>query len=315
MLAPEELIVGGLPPTPPPGELDQELAARFAPERIGELCTRFMEEGLGFDATAMLGDRQFLVAYIPAESEFADIPRSTETTVFSKAFKLPLSEVYLDYGAYDSASTFAAVIDMKAETPAAAGALRITRPGPKGFKDVNDLVIDDPQNPWIDELKTGYFAEGEAYDPMIAWQRLGAAEGVDLQLEESLDIATHASAEAYSGKHGDINSVSMLFYHACLRYALAHGSKNLLAIFDIPPLENLQQFGDPFDTYSGLQPHPYGGPYPTVPAFCVIERGIQRIAAKNAYVASVFAAGADLHKMALLPNEYTPQYSNEVLGL
>jgi hypothetical protein len=313
MVTQPEVMGADMPPVQ--GDLEQDLAERFAPERIGRLCTQLMQEGLGFDATAMLGERQFLVAYIDADSEFADIPRSTETTVFAKAFKLSLSEVYLDYGAYDSASTFAAVIDMKAETPAAAGALRITRPSEKGFKDVNDLVVDDPSNPWIEEIKAGYFKPGEAYDPAVAWQRLAAAEGVDLKLEDSLDIATHASAEAYSGAHGDINGVSMLFYHACLRYALAHGQDNLLAIFDIPPFENLQQFGNPFDTYGRLQPHPYGGPYDTIPAFCVIERGMRRISDKNAYVGSVFAGGTDLDKAALMPNEYTETYSNEAIGL
>lgn len=298
--------------------LEQELDERFATDRLGDLCNEFLERGVpGINLKERINSRQFVVAYIPAESPYGDIGRSVETNVFAKAFKQPRSQVVKDYGKYDEATTFACVIDVSTDKPTPAGVLRIIEPSELGFKDVNDLVIDDPENnPWIGEIKEHYFGAEETYDPTVAWQRLGARIGVDLRMEESVDIATHASAPGYSGKNGAIDSVSMLFYHACLRHAMATGKKNLLAIFDIPPLKNIQQFGDPFDLYEGLEPHPYGGPYDTIPAFCIIERGVARIRAKDASIGAVLADGAFLNDMALMPNEYLPeQFSNEAVGL
>jgi hypothetical protein len=303
-----------------PVDTEAQLEALFSDERIGQLAEEYLTGGNpeGLNLKEMAGDRQFVVAYIPAESPYADIPRSVETKVFAKAFKQSLTEVVEDYGKYDSESVFATVIDVSAPVPTAAAALRITHYNPElGVKDVNDLLVDNPENPWIQEIKDNYFADGEAYNPALAWKRLGEkAIGAELVLEDSLDIATHASAEGYNGQHGEMGGASMLFYHACLRYALAHGKKNLLAIFDLPPLANLQQFGDPFDTYEGLEAHPYGGPYDTIPAFCVMETGMQRIRDNNEWVGQGFIDGIGLDQHALLPNEYQPEiYSNEAVNL
>lgn len=296
--------------------LESELDERFAPERIGDLCNEFLEQGTGINLRSLVGDRQFVVAYIHAESPYSDIPRSVETTVFANAFKLKKAEVVKDYGKYDPSSYFASVIDVSTPKPVSAGALRITEYDPQlGFKDVNDL-ISDPESPWLDEIKDAYFEAGEVYDPVIAWQRMAARAGVELNLEESLDIATHASAEEYRDKHGSMDGVSMLFFHACLRYTLATRKKNLLAIFDLKPLANLQQYGEPFDTYEGLSPHPYGGPGDTMPAFCLVQRGIERIRQNDEAVAQAFEYGTFLDQLALFPNEYLPEiYSDKAVGL
>lgn len=132
---------------------------------------------------------------------------------------------------------------------------------------------------------------------------------------ESVDIATHASAASHRGKRGALDGVSMLFYHACIRYALATRRANLLAIFDLKPLANLQQFGNPFDVYHGLTPKPYGGPYDTLPAAGIIEEGMQRIRAFNAAVGHVFFDGVGLRDTALLPMEYDPErHSDEAIA-
>lgn len=296
---------------------EAKLEARFGEDRIGELCRDFIEGGIGFNARETLDGRQFLVAYIPADSTFSDIPRAVETNVFSKTFRMPRAQVLKDYGKYDPSTTFIAVIDANQQKPAAAGALRIIEFDPNlGFKDVNDLVVDDVSNPWIDEIKSNYFDQNEDYDPMTAWQRLGEAEGVDLRLDESFDIATHASADGYRGKHGSMDSASMLFYHACLRFAQAKRIKNLLAIFDLPPFKNLQQFGEPFDTYKGLSPHPYGGPYDTIPAYCRIAESLKRVYSFNEDIGNLFNKAKGLNTLALLPNEYQPDlYSDRAVGI
>jgi hypothetical protein len=303
---------------------EEELDRRFEHSRISNMTKEFLERGIGFNAMERLDGRQFVVAYIDANGPYADIPLSVEVPVFSKWFEMPKTEVVQDYGKYDRKSVFAAVIDASIDDPMPAGVLRIIHHDPSlGFKDVNDLLADitsdpevKPNNPWIDEIKSEYFLPGEDYSPELAWQRLSEREGVKLDLAETFDVATHASAEEYAGVHGDINGVSMLFYHACLRYAMAKQAKNLVAIFDIPPFENLQQFGSPFDTYRDLGRHPYGGPYDTVPAFCVLEKGMQRIRDNDPEVGRVFIDGAILGLNALMPDEYDPDnYSNEVVGL
>ncbi len=299
-----------------PYDSDETIAQRFKKDRIMDLTEQYLEEGIECDIKSELGDRKFVVSYIKGDSQFADIPLSVETDVFSKIFKQKPSQIIEDYGKYDSQSIFATVIDASAERPVPAGILRIIQHHSEvGFKDVNDLVKDVVDNPWIDEIKSQYFSKDEEYSPSLAWARLGEREGVNLVLNESLDIATHASSDEYRGAHGDINGVSMLFYHSCLRYALAHQKNNLLAIFDIPPLENLQQFGNPFETYSELNPHPYGGPYDTLPAYCVIERGMNKIRDNSKDIGRVFIDGLSLNDNALLPNEYMPEvYSNEING-
>lgn len=315
-------LSGGLPPSYGGGiGLEEaELHEMFNPERISELAAEFVstETENGKDLITLAGERQFVVAYIPADSPFSDIPRSVETRVFSTWFKQSFGQVVADYGKYDSASEFVAVIDLgdNPEKPRAASALRIIDDSPLGFKDVNDLVK-DPESPWREEIKDGYFDPGEQYDPEIAWQRLGErAAGSGLILADSQDIASHASEAGYAGQNGDLNGPSMLFYHACLRRALADGKSNLLAIFDQKPFENLQQFGNPFDTYPGLSFKAYGGPGPTMPAFCRLDEGMQRIRNKNEGVGKVFIDGFGLDQLSLLPNEYAPdRYSNEAVGL
>jgi hypothetical protein len=295
---------------------EAELQERFSEERIGELCNEFLSEGVGMDLREQINGRPFVVAYIPAESKYSDIGRAVETTVFAEAFKMSLAEVDRDYGKYDSASTFAAVIDVSGDVPKAAGALRITEyQEGLGFKDVNDLV-DDIESPWLQEIKDHYFEEGEAYDPMVAWKRLGARVGEDIKLEETQDIATHASGKEYRGKHGEMDGVSMLFFHACVRYAMATGAKNLVAIFDLKPLANLQQYGEPFNVYEDLVPHPYGGPGDTIPAFCDIEQALERVFKFDEGAGKVFRDGLGLTDLALFPNEYQPDlYSDQAVGL
>lgn len=303
-------------------EAEQRLEERFSDESLHDLCSRFIDGGAGIELRSKINGRQFVVAYIEADSEFGDIGRSVETRVFADYFadpdtETPLLDTVEDYSKYDEESVYACVIDVSGDIIKPAGALRILsyKEG-LGFKDVNDLIEDSPSNPWLEEIKDRYFDKGEAYDPSVAWKRLGEVACVDIVLEDSLDIATHASAEDYRGKRGEMDSVSMLFYHACLRYTLAKEKKNLLAIFDLPPFANLQQFGDPFDTYEGVTPHPYGGPYDTIPAYCVVDKGMEKIRQHDPLVGSVFIDGLGLGDIALMPNEYEPQkYSNEAVGI
>lgn len=318
-------------------EREEALAERYSSGEIASLGLRFLRHKFGRNWKKAVDGRQYVVAYIGADDEFSDLGRSVESQTFGYEFysdevkkhgktnkaprRYPLLGADEDYRPYDPGTVFATVLDVSREGgPVSAGSLRIIEHVEGvGHKDLNDFVADDPKNPWLDEIKAQHFAEDEPYDPMVAWQRLGAAEGVNLDPKRSLDIATHASALEYRGRHGDLDGPSMLFFHACLRYALAHPEvgENLLAIFDMNPYQNVQQYGGPFDTYRGITPQKYGGEGLTIPAFCIIERALERIPlTPTPGVGEAFVGGGILRLMALLPNDSEPDvYSNRAVGL
>lgn len=312
---------------------EQEWQERLAPERIAALSEQFLAEGVpGVNLREAAGDRQFVVAYIPAldedgnENPYADLARSVEYAVFTQNFNKnsdhPFADHDSDYGPYDPGSTFAVVIDLAGEQPRPAGVLRSTEYVPGiGFKDMKDLIVDDPENPWLEEIKAEYFVEGEAYDPLVAWQRLGQralGEAVE-DLTMAQDIITHATFREYGSSAGKdkgeagMNGVSMLFFHACLRFALLKNATHLVAIFEEYALNNLQQFNQPFVTYEGLLPHVYGNDddsedaTQTLPAICRIEDGIARVRDFDEAVGEAFVNGTGLDLMALFPQEYQPE--------
>lgn len=296
---------------------EQELITRFSPERMKDLATQFLEEGTGENLKDKLNGRPFVVTYLHGESPYSDLARSVEQEVFSEAFGMPHTEVYEKYSLKDDAtSVFACVIDTAdPDNPKPVGALRMVGYNPEhGFKDLNALVVDEPfdtetmqGNPWLEEVKAKHFKAGEEYDPKLAIERIIEATGEELALEDTLDVTSHSAVKGFRGKNGALDSTSMLFFHACLDEALRQGKKNLVAIFDIGPFDNLQQFGEPFDTYDGLDRHPYDGPNDTQPAYCVIEKGVQRIEDFDQAVADTFVRGVGLDAMALMPKEQAAQ--------
>lgn len=307
----------------PAATTQAELDVRFDPDRIADLTSRFLEEGIGFNLNEKLGDRKYVVAYIDAMSEYSDIARVVETKVFDEWFKLGEPKIVDNYGGvYDEVSTFVCVIDASLDKPKPVGALRIVEHSEEGwFKDVRDFVKDDPANPWLEEIKQGYFNTEEPYDAVEAWNRMLAQNGDEpLDPAKTLDITSHAAIKEYRNKNGSLDGVSMLFFHACLRWALVNDKENLVAIFDLKPLENMQQFGQPFDIYEGITPQQYEDDpndkkQLTLPAYCVLERGMQRMKDKNPLEHGVFIGGVGLAQQALLPNEYLDKYSNESIGL
>jgi len=295
--------------------LAQDLEARFAPEHLSALTDEFLEKGTNVNLKELAGDRKYVVGIIPATSAYADVARSVEVMKFAKVFKRSWTDVYQDYAPYDEASTFLAVIDVQGDKPMPVGAMRFIEPGHEiPLKSVHDLVVDDPANPWIDEIKTNYFDADEPYDAVTAWDRLCQRAGIDLNLAETMDVATIASLKV-NGKRSELRAISLALYHSCVHYAKAQGAKNLVSIQDLAPFRLLQGYGDPFDTFEGLEPHPYGGPDDTVPAFCNIDEGIRRIRNKDAFTGHVFADGFGLTKEYLFFDEYDPaRYSNEAIG-
>ena len=296
--------------------LENELDIRFDPYRLSALGEKYLEQGVGFDISEMIGERKFVVGIVPATSEFADLAKSVETIRFAKQFKRSKSEVYREYEKTDEDSLLIFTLDVQGCETKPAGALRmIGYSDGKLQKSIQDLVVDDVDNPWIDEIKELHFANGETYDQNVAWKRLCKSIGVELKPEESYDVATVANHEEYSS-NGSIDGVSLSLYHTCLRLALASNIKNLVSIQDIRPLGILQSFGDPFDTFPGLNPHPYGGPYDTIPAVSFLEDGMQRIRDNDEFMGSVFIDGLGLSDEFLLPDEYLPHYfSNRAVGL
>ena len=178
------------------------------------------------------------------------------------------------------------------------------------------MLNPDPEvNPWIGDIRSGYFEEGEPYDPAAAWQRLSEAaveavikkQGIELPIGLPLDLAQDISSvsvhEDYQGKHGNEESISLLLYHTCMHFALANGVKHLLTIQDLKPLANLQQYGNIFDTFPGLEARAYGGPDPTLPAFTILTESERRM--RNAGWGEVFVDGQGLDTDAVLMKDYS----------
>lgn len=315
----------GLPVVTPEEDYERELENRFSPEVQDSLAREFLENKFTKNWQRLVGDRQFVVALVEAEGPYGDLGRSVETLVFAEAFEqgseTPLSNVVHDYGKYDAGSVFTTVIDVSTPLITPAGELRIAKYDPRnpgfGYKDLNDLVADSSDNPWLQEIKEAYFHEGEIYDEALALQRLFANVGMDVDLTKVHDISTHAAHKQYRDKRGGIDGPSMMFFHQCQREAVVDGAQALAAIFDVKPLANVQQFNNPFDTYAGLNPHPYGGPGDTMPAICDIQRSLFRIprSDESGLVGGVFVRGDGLGELALMPSEYEPEkYSNDALG-
>ena len=324
---PRPLDVLGIAPVleevPPIGERDADLLQRFEPSRLRALSEQFLRNGTGQDLLEMAaqGGRKFIVAPIPGDSEFSDIATSVETTTFAKRFKRSLTAVYEEYEKTAENSTLLALFYIGEDGPEPAGALRVIEPSAVGDlsvqKSIIDLVadVDVKENPWINEIKENYFAPGEIYDPVVAWTRLCDAKNIILDPAESHDIATIAVDDKFASD-GAMDGPSLYLYHSCLRYALGNGIKNLVSIQDLKPYSILQSFGNPFDEFEALKPHPYGGPFDTIPAFCVLKTGMQNIRDNNEGIGSVFIDGLGLGGSAVLLEETDPvKYSNQTLGL
>lgn len=296
--------------------LDEHLTERFDANRLSSLGSKFLQYGMGYDIEQMIGERKFVVGIVPAECEFADLARSVETIRFAKQFKRSLTEIYKEYQLTDSESKLIFTLDVSGNEAKTAGSLRMI-----GYKDgklqksIKDLVMNDPSNPWIDEIKSIHFHGDEEYSEHEAWSRLAGSLGIELRPEESYDVATVANHEEYSS-NGSLDGVSISLYHTCLRLALVDGYKNLVSIQDIRPLGILQAFGNPFDTFPGLKPHPYGGPFDTIPAVSYLADGMQRIRNHDEFMGQVFIDGLGLSEEFLMPDEYlSNQFSNRAVGL
>ncbi len=298
---------------------DASVEAMFPEEAISNLTVDFLERGtdINLKERALAEGKKYVISTIPASSKYADIGRSVETRVFSTRFKRSPYEVVEEYKKYDRVSTFLVVTDVSTEEPMPAGVIRIIEPNTEqGLKSITDLVDDVPKNPWIDEIKRLHFKDDEEYSPDMAWERLGKSAGVILNPNESHDVATISVVPQYRRMGKTLDSVSVALYHTCLRYALGNNIKNLVSIQDLKPFGLLQGFGDPFELFPGLKPHPYGGPYDTIPAFCVLVRGMQNIRDKDESVGRIFIDGQLLGEEFLLLEETLPdQYSNAAVNL
>lgn len=300
--------------------LDDELTARFQPERLSQLTNDYLENSPFGNIKEKLDGKEYVIGLVAADDPtYADLGKALETTGFARAFNRSLAEVYTEYSPKDPSSTFIVSFDVRDPgNPRPAGAMRIIYgQSDLDLKSIKDLVADDYEtNPWRAELQDMLFEAGEAYDAQTAWDRLCAKAGVSIKGSETHDVATLAVDPEYANKNGALDAQSMLLYHSCLRFALGSGMKNLISIQDIKPLENLQQFGEPFTTFTDVQPHPYGGPFDTLPAFSVLGEGMQRIraCALGPAIGEVFIDGKYLDNTVLLQDLNPEQYSNKAIA-
>ncbi|HET9173838.1 MAG TPA: hypothetical protein VFN56_00990 [Candidatus Saccharimonadales bacterium] len=296
-------------------DLESDLQERFSLDHQADLCESYLQNMSG----EIPDDKRYVITLIQGDDPiYGDIGKSVECTVFSKAFKRTLSDVYLDYVDYDSASTFIVAIDRnhpKTGRARPAGAIRLINDSPQGLKSIKDMIKDDPSNPWRDEIANLVFSDDEQYSPDLAWKRLCDKAGVVLDPSASVDVATFSVHPAY-GRRNRLSGVYVSLYHTCLRLAMAQGKKNLVSIQDLPPLELVQEFGKPFDTFDGLSPRPYGGPYDTLPAYCILDEGMARVRSFQPMIGKLLIEGVGLDEDTYQIKDRLPNlYGNVTVGL
>lgn len=265
---------------------------QFSDERIKELTGELIESS---SLKEKANGRQFAVVRRDGNDRFADIATSVETKVFADAFDRSLADVYEDYVDYSEQSVMIAVLDIEKSIPVASARVigKDTDRG-KGLKDLEDLVVNDEiANPWINEIKSLYFSDDEPYDPELAKQKLAEAAGMgDFTEERAYDVATRSVIPEY--RESGLSTPGMALLHSVLDVTTRDGKEFLFAIQDIGPLKMIQRMGHPFYSPEGLQPHPFGGPYDTIPTYARISTGFDQMRELHPAAASVLIDGEGL---------------------
>lgn len=264
----------------------KELHERFDESEIDQLCQELVTE---HKLDEVADGREFAILRLPGTERGALLGKYVESVVFGEAFSRDRSEVWDEYAEYDEASEFVLILDVNGKKPVAAA--RIIANSDKGLKDLEDLVADDEDNPWIGEIKAGYFEEGETYSPETAKERLYSDLAVDLEFDEdlALDIATRAVLPEYS-KPGLITP-GLALLHSILQVAGAQNKNFFVAIQDVGPLKMIQRMGEPFRVPSKLNPHPFGGPYDTLPTFAQLDTAYEQMREKSPRTAPALIDG------------------------
>jgi hypothetical protein len=165
-----------------------------------------------------------------AQGEAAEAARRCEADVFLDRFDNTAEELAEEYGPYDSASVFIALLDDDGVAHATA---RMIRPGPAGLKTVNDLAGE----PW-------------GIDPVLAVRRAG----VDLAV--SWEAATFAVRRGVRRRGYD--AMEALFYGVAVG-SIVNEYETVTAVIDEHVLGMVGGLGLFLHQFPGTEPGPYLG--------------------------------------------------------
>jgi hypothetical protein len=165
-----------------------------------------------------------------ARGEAAEAARQCEADVFLDRFDNTAEELAEEYGPYQDASVFIALLDDDGVAHAAA---RMIRPGPAGLKTINDLARD----PW-------------RIDPVLAVRRAG------------IDPATSWEAATFAVRRGmrrrGYDAMEALFYGLAVG-SLVNGFEAVVAVIDDRVLRVFGSIGLFLNPFPGTRPGPYLG--------------------------------------------------------
>ena len=165
-----------------------------------------------------------------AKGEAAAAARQCEADVFLDRFGNTAEELAAEYGPYQSASVFIALLDDDGVAQAAA---RMIRPGPAGLKTINDLARD----PW-------------GVDPVLAARRAG------VDPSRSWEAATFAVRRGVRRRGYD--AMEALFYGVAVG-SIVNEYETVTAVIDEYVLGMVGGLGLFLHPFPGTEPGPYLG--------------------------------------------------------
>lgn len=173
-----------------------------------------------------LSEARFGLVLVGPDSRYANLARSIESEVFYEFFNNDSELMEREYGLYESASKFFLVIDK--EDSRRAGVMRLLHDSDSGFKAVNDVQ------------RMGL----TALDSVSILDSFGIKHS-----KSTIEIATIAAAPDYRGSKSD-QLVSASMYRALYKYCKSFGYKDLIAVIDAKPLQNLININLPVEMSS-----------------------------------------------------------------
>ena len=165
-----------------------------------------------------------------ARGEAAAAARQCEADVFLDRFGNTAEELAAEYGPYEDASVFVALL---ADDGVAYAAARLIRPGPAGLKTINDLA----REPW-------------GIDPVLAARRAGVDPAA------SWEAATFAVRRGVRRRGYD--AMEALFYGLAVG-SIVNEFRSVTAIIDEHVLAMFGALGLFLHPFPGTEPGPYLG--------------------------------------------------------
>jgi len=205
----------------------------LTPDQVHGLTERL----LNLESVSAAPDKyRYVAVAVDGDSEFANLGRYIEKTVFDEAFKNDADQMAEEYGPYESASRFYISIDRETIQPS--GVLRIIQNSTAGLKSYDD-ALGEP-----------FFAKTEAIK-----RQSGMAD-----LDKVWDVGTIAVPREYRAKEGP---VSILLQRAMYTDAHDRSVQALISIVDNKALVKMRSkfrgVGIPFGRLGKSKSGPYLG--------------------------------------------------------